>query len=177
MKTNVVMVVIIAILLTSCTPGIPTPELKVTNDVPTEVAMTQELVATQELLATQTPTKAPSETPQSCVTLLTPPNGAEIPAIGKVTFSWNPMNEAAFYVLNLVQPSGTTVSFETKQTFRGQYMEAFAAGGQYQWSVTVIAQDRKRHEICSSALFTFSKPASQPPQHPRQDDSKKKRGR
>jgi hypothetical protein len=177
MKTNVVIVVIIAILLTSCTPTMPTQEIEVTNHVPTkvsftEVAMTQELVVTEELIATEAPTKAPSKTPLSCVTLLTPPNGAEIPAIGKVTFSWNPMNEATFYVLNIMLPSGETVSFDTKQTFRGQYMEAFSAGGQYQWRV--IVQDRKRNEICSSELATFRKPTYNQPQQPRNDDSKRK---
>ena len=177
MKTNVVIVVIIAIFLTSCTPRIPTQEIEVTNHVPTEVsitevATTQELVVTEEPIATKAPTKAPSKTPLSCVTLLTPPNGAEIPAIGKVTFSWNPMNEATFYVLNIMLPSGATVSFDTEQTFRGQYMEAFSAGGQYQWRV--IVQDRKRNEICSSELATFSKPTYNQPQQPRNNDSKTK---
>jgi hypothetical protein len=177
MKTNVVIVVIIAILFSSCTPRMPTQEIEVTNYVPTEVsftevAMTQELVVTEDLIATEAPTKAPSKTPLSCVTLLTPPNGAEIPAMGKVTFSWNPMNEATFYALNLMLPSGETVSFETKQTFREQYMEAFSAGGKYEWKV--IAQDRKRSEICSSALATFSKPAYEQPKQPRNDDRKKK---
>ena len=176
MKTNVVIVVIIPILLASCTPRIPTQEIEVTNYVPTEVAvtevaMTQELVVTEELIATEAPTEVPSKTPLSCLTLLTPPNGTEIPAIGKVTFTWNPMNEATFYVLTIILPSGETVSFDTKQTFRGQYMEAFSAGGQYQWRV--IAQDRKRNEICSSDLATFSKSTYYQPQ-PRNDDSKKK---
>lgn len=167
----------IAVLLTSCTPSMPTQEIEVTNSVPTavsftETAMTQELVATLEPTATESPTQMPSTTPPSCVTLLNPPNGAEIPAIGKVTFSWNPMHEAVFYVLNIVLPSGVIVSFETKLTFRGQYMEAFSAGGQYQWKV--IAQDRKRNEICSSELATFSKAASTLPNQPSNEDSKKK---
>lgn len=179
MKTNVVIVVIIVILLTSCTPRMPTQEIEVTNNVPTEVSftevvMTKEPVVTQEPTATATeaPTIAPSKTPPSCVTLLTPPNGAEIPAIGKVTFSWNPLNEATFYALNIMLPSGETVSFETEQTFRDQYMEVFSAGGNYQWRV--IAQDRKRKEICSSELATFNKPASKQPNQPKNDDKKKK---
>ena len=174
MKTNVVIVVIIASLLTACTPTMPTQEIEVTNHVPTEVsfteaAMTPGLVVTEE--PTATATEAPGRTPLSCVTLLTPPNGAEIPAIGKVTFSWNPMNEATFYVLNIMLPSGETVSFDAKQTFRGQYMEAFSAGGQYQWRV--IVQDRKRNEICSSELATFSKPTYDQPQQPGNDDGRK----
>ena len=177
MKTKIAILVIIGILLTSCATETATQEIEGTNSVPTEVsftevATTQELVVTEESTATVAPTKVPSKTPLSCVALLTPPNGAEISAIGKVTFSWNPMNEATFYVLNIMLPSGKTVSFDTKQTFRGQYMEAFSAGGQYQWRV--IVQDRKRNEICSSELATFSKAASTLPNQPRNEDSKKK---
>ena len=135
--------------------------------------MTPTAVATQELIATQSPTKAQSLTPPGCVTLLTPLNGTEIPAMGKVTFSWNPMSGASSYVMNIILPSGVTVSFETKQTFRDQYMEAFSTGGSYQWKVTAIAQDKKRNEICSSQLATFSKPAGQP--QPIQTDDGKKR--
>jgi hypothetical protein len=176
MKLRIAVLVIIAILLTSCTLRMATQEIEATNSVPTEVsftktAMTHGLVVTMEPTATESPTKVPSQTPSSCVTLLTPPNGAEIPAIGKVTFSWNPINEAVFYVLIIVQPSGATTSFDTKLTFRGQYMEAFSAGGQYQWKV--IAQDRKRNEICSSELATFSKPASNLPNPPGNEDPKK----
>ena len=136
--------------------------------------MTPTLVVTQEPIATESPTKAPSQTPPSCVTLLTPLNGTEIPAMGAVTFSWSPMDEATFYVLTLILPSGSTVSFDTKQTFRGQYMEAFAIGGSYQWKVTAIAQDRKRNEICSSELAAFSKPASAQPPPIKSEDRKKK---
>ena len=177
MKRNVVIVVSIVILLASCTPAMPTQEIEVTTSVPTkvsftEVAMTQELVVMEALTATEAPTKVPSKTPLSCVTLLTPPNAAEIPAIGKVTFSWNPMNEAIFYSLNIMLPSGQTVAFETKEPLRKQYMEAFSEGGKYQWRV--IAQDRKRNEICSSALFTFSKSAYKQPKQTRHDDRKTK---
>ena len=170
---------IIVVLLTSCTPSMPTQEVESTNSVPTavsftETAMTQELVVTVEPTATESPTQVPSTTPPSCVTLLTPHNGAEIPAIGKVTFSWSPMDEVTLYVLTIILPSSNTVSFETKQTFRDQYMEAFSTGGSYQWKVTAIAQDRKRNEICSSELATFNKPASTLPNQPTNEDSKKK---
>ena len=177
MKTNVaIIVVIIAILFTSCTPKMPAQEIEVTNAVPTAVTavtMTQELVVTEQPTAKKTPTTVPSKTPLGCVTLLTPPNDAEIPAMGKITFSWTPMSAESFYVLNIILPSGATASFETKQTFRDQYMEAFWTGGSYQWKVTVIAQDRKRSEICSSELYTFSKPASDPPPQTSNDDRKK----
>ncbi len=157
----------------------PTQEIEISNAIPTgvaltEVATTEEPALTEQPTATETqaPTKAPSKTPLSCLALLTPPNGAEIPAIGKVTFSWTPVNEATFYALNIMLPSGELVSFETKQTFRDQYMEAFSAGGNYQWKV--IAEDRKRNEICSSEPAAFSKSSYKQPKQPNNDDSKKK---
>ena len=179
MKIRITILVIIGTLLTSCAAETAMQEVEVTHSVSTEmpsteVAMTPTLVITQEPIATESPTKAPSQIPPSCVTLLTPLNGAEIPAMGKVTFSWSPMDEVAFYVLTIIQPSGNTVLFETKQTFRGQYMEAFSMGGSYQWKVTTIAQDRKRSEICSSELATFRKPTSAQPPPIQNDDRKKK---
>lgn len=165
----------ITVVLISCTPSIPTQQIEGMISTPTvsftETTKTPEPVSTMNPTATESPTEVPSMTPPSCMSLLTPPNGSEIPAIGKVTFSWNSLPEAMFYVLVIVMPSGTTTSFDTKVTFRGQYMEAFPAGGQYQWKV--IAQDRKRNEICSSELATFSKPASNLPNPPINDDSKK----
>ena len=91
------------------------------------------------------------------MTLLTPENGADLPPEGKVTFSWTPMNEAGSYVLNIIPPSGETVTFETDQTFRDRYMEAFTAGGEYQWQVTAKGADGS--EICISKAFVFDKPA------------------
>jgi hypothetical protein len=63
------------------------------------------------------------------------------------------MNEAGSYVLNIIFPSGETVTFETDQTFRDRYMEAFAAGGEYKWQVT--AQGADGNEICISQAFAF----------------------
>ena len=97
----------------------------------------------------------------ACVILLAPVKGADLPLTGKVTFSWTPMNEAESYVLNIILPSGETISFETDQTFRDRYMEAFVAGGEYQWQV--IAQDKNGSEVCVSEVSTFDKPAYEKP--------------
>lgn len=177
MKTKSFIIVVFAMLFTACSPAVPTQEIEVTNEVPTatlpaEVTMTPAFTATLESIETTTPTIMPSNTPISCPTLLTPLNGAEVPAIGKLTFSWNPVDKATIYVLNIIQPSGQTVSFETHQTFRGQYMEAFPTGGSYQWSVIAYTQDRKRSEICRSILSTFSKPFYDQPIQPSNDDRK-----
>ena len=168
MKTKIVLLLIIGILLSSCAPATPTQESEVVNDVVTEASATevpiaQEPVVTEEPVATEAPTEIPTETPIACVTLLTPVNGVEIPPIGKVTFSWTPMDEAGNYVLNIILPSGEVVPFETDQTFRDRYMEAFTAGGEYQWQV--IAQGMNGGEICVSEVARFEKPAYQKPKN------------
>jgi hypothetical protein len=185
MKTNLLIVIIIAILLTSCTPNMLTQEIEVTIDVPTKISLTEvsltETPVTREPLIkdvptlTKTPTQVPSRTPLGCLSLLTPLDGAEIPAAGKITFSWEPMPGAAFYVMNIILPSGISFSFETEQTFRDQYIEAFTPGGSYQWNVTAIGSDRKQTKICSSELATFSKPASAVPPQNNDDDGKKRK--
>ena len=166
MKAKVILLLIIGILFSSCAPATPTQESEVVNDVvaeqpATESPETQEPVITEEPVATELPTEAPTEPPLACVTLLTPIDGVEIPPVGKVTFSWTPIDEAGKYVLNIILPSGNIVPFETDQTFRDRYMEAFVAGGEYQWQV--IAQDANGSEICISEVATFEKPAYQQP--------------
>jgi hypothetical protein len=158
MKTKIAIFIIIAILLTSCGAETATQEIEVATEVSvTEAPVIQESVVTEEPVATEPPTEAPpTEPPLACVTLLTPVNGVNIPPVGKVTFSWTSMGEAGSYVLNIILPSGETVSFETDQTFRDRYMEAFVAGGEYQWQV--IAQDTDGSEICVSEVASFDKP-------------------
>jgi hypothetical protein len=166
MKTKVAILVIFSILLTSCEIATATQESEVVNDVVTEAPATeapetQEPVITEEPVATELPTEAPTEPSLACVTLLTPINGVDIPPVGKVTFSWTPMDEAGKYVLNIILPSGDIVPFETDQTFHDRYMEAFSVGGEYQWRV--IAQDKDGSEICISEVSSFNKPAYKRP--------------
>jgi hypothetical protein len=150
MKSKVVILSFVSLLLFSCAPATPTQEDEVVEIV-TEEIVTKESVS--EPIATEEPT----ETPIACVTLLSPVNGAEIPPVGKVTFSWTPMDEAGNYVLNIILPSGEIVPFETDQTFRDRFMEAFVAGGEYEWQV--VAQGVDGSEICVSEVATFEKPA------------------
>jgi len=162
MKTKITILVIIGFLLTSCTPETGTQENEVSTEAPvTEAPVTQEPVVTDEPIATELPAEAPTNAPIACVTLLTPVNGVDIPPVGKVTFSWTPMNEAGNYVLNIILPSGDIVPFETDQIFYDRYMEAFVAGGEYQWQV--IAQGKDGSEICVSEIATFDKPAYKKP--------------
>jgi hypothetical protein len=157
----------ILFLLTACEVATQTQisEVLATSEVSTEAPATQEPVATEaptaaELL-TEPPTEIPTEPPLTCVTLLTPENGADIPSVGKVTFSWTPLDEAGSYILNIILPSGEMVLFETDQATHDRYMEAFVAGGEYQWQV--IAQGPDGSEICVSEVATFDKPEYQKP--------------
>jgi hypothetical protein len=166
MKAKITILVIIGILLSSCEGATATQEGEVATEAPAiEAPVTQESVVTEEPvtmeLPTESPTEIPTAPPLACVTLLTPNNGIDIPPVGKVTFSWTPMDEAGNYVLNIILPSGETVSFTTDKTFRDRYMEAFVTGGEYQWQV--IAQGTDGSEICVSEVATFDKPAYQKP--------------
>ena len=171
MKTKFAVLVVIGILLTSCTAQTATQEIK---DAPeehaTQAPSMQEPIVTEEFVtfvSTETPTEAPTEPPLACVTLLAPENGVDLSITGKVTFSWTPIDEAGSYVLNFILPSGATVSFETDQTSRDRFMEAFTPGGQYQWQV--IVRGAGGSDICVSEVFTFSKPAYEQPQKPKGD--------
>jgi hypothetical protein len=166
LKIQVVILIIIIILLAACAPETPTQESEVIEAVVTEAPMTEEPITqepaiTEEPVPTEASAEVLTEPPLACVTLLTPINGADIPPVGKVTFSWTPMDEAGKYVLNITLPSGEIAPFETDRTFRDCYMEAFVAGGEYQWQV--VAEDADGSEICISEMATFDKPAYENP--------------
>jgi hypothetical protein len=169
MKTKIAVIIFISILLVSCAPTTPTQEIQVdvaegaTQEIVTEVPATQISDVIQETMIVESPSVVPTESPMVCVTLLTPVNGAEIPPVGKVTFSWTPVNGAGNYVLKIILPSGNVVPFETTQIFRDRYMEAFTAGGEYQWQV--VAQDENGNEMCVSEVVKFEKSVYQPPKN------------
>lgn len=110
---------------------------------------------------TPTETATPTEIP--CFRLLSPENGAKLPAVGKVTFSWESMKGATRYQIQITFPSGQVVSFDTKNTNNTRYIESFIAGGIYSWKV--IASDSQNNVICTVEPFTFEKPAYAPPQN------------
>jgi hypothetical protein len=115
-------------------------------------------------IETQTPT--PTEIP--CFRLLSPENGAKLPAVGKITFSWEAMQGAAHYKIQFTFPSGQVASFDVENTSSTRYIESFLAGGTYIWKV--IAFDSSGLEICTAESFTFEKPEYVPPQEPKNND-------
>ncbi|MBT7326688.1 MAG: hypothetical protein HN855_16180 [Anaerolineae bacterium] len=52
------------------------------------------------------PTFTPTPEPLICVQPLTPEDGAELPYIGKVIFSWTEMGDITDYILEITMPSG-----------------------------------------------------------------------
>lgn len=162
MKTKFSILVFVSLLIFSCAPVTPTQANEVveivTEEIVTEAPATQESITTEESIVTEEPTEAPI----TCVTLLTPVDGGEIPPVGKVTFSWTVMDEAGKYVLNIILPTGDVVPFETDKSTYDRYMEAFVFGGEYQWQV--IAQGIDGNEICVSEIAKFNKSAYQAPQ-------------
>ena len=119
------------------------------------------------------PTFTPTPEPLICVQPLTPEDGAELPNIGKVIFSWTEMDDATEYILEITMPSGNIVSFESDKAEIARYMEAFEQGGEYQWSITSMNTDGE--EICESVVLAFTKPLlpanapqseGQPPEEP-----------
>ncbi|MEW5939895.1 MAG: hypothetical protein AB1750_09560, partial [Chloroflexota bacterium] len=107
---------------------------------------------------TATPVSVPSESSAACVQLVSPTDGAEFPNNGVAEFSWTPYPGAAKYRLTIVYPTGATAVIETTETSSTRYMDAFAGGGEFSWSVSVL--DDQGGVICQSASLTFKK---QPP--------------
>jgi len=76
-------------------------------------------------------------------------------AIGKVTFSWEPMPGAASNKLEITLPTGQVISFDMNGLSRDQYLEAIKMAGQFQWQVTAF--DSTSAVICIAEPFTFEK--------------------
>jgi hypothetical protein len=103
------------------------------------------------------PTATPTPGGGGCTSLLAPSNGANLPATGPVTFTWESYPGALKYIVNLKAPNGTVASFVETGTSHTRFMDSLTQGGTYVWWVTV--KDGSLTEVCSSERFTFSKPA------------------
>jgi len=111
--------------------------------------------------ATPTETLTPTPTDIPCFRLLSPENGAQLPVVGKVTFSWEVLLAATRYQLQITFPNGQVVSLDSNNANNTRYIESFLAGGVYTWKV--IALDNNGKVICTTEPFTFEKPAYDPP--------------
>ena len=106
---------------------------------------------------TATPTNTPTPTP-FCIQLIEPFDGAELPKMGKVTFSWHSTVNADAYILEFTTPSGEVVSFTTSKTFLMRYIESLPAPGEYLWQVQAL--DGDNNQICVSTQSHFIKSQS-----------------
>jgi len=150
--------------LVSCLPT-PTPTEESSQPTATLTPESVQVEAASEAKKEEpapTATFPPTPKPLNCIELLTPEDKTELPAEGKVTFSWTPVDEAALYSLNFIFPDGLALEFVTNETSKNRYMEAFSMhpaytqGGKHQWNVSALNAAGK--EICSSDIFTFTKP-------------------
>ena len=80
----------------------------------------------QPSTSTHTPTPTLTPTPL-CLQLIEPLEGAQLPAIGKVTFSWQSAIAVDSYILEFSTPSGDTITFTTTETVLIRYIESLPA--------------------------------------------------
>jgi hypothetical protein len=113
----------------------------------------REVVCTSEVFSFVAVDEQPT-----CTKLISPENGSNVPAVGKVTFAWEPVVDADSYLLNFTLPNGTIVTFETDETTKDRYMEAFGISGEFEWNVAAL--DVNGNEICISETVLFKKPAT-----------------
>ncbi|MBN2387461.1 MAG: FecR domain-containing protein [Anaerolineales bacterium] len=110
------------------------------------------------------PSDPPTAAPGSCVTLLTPANGASLSEIGPVEFTWSAYPGAYKYIITFFPPNTPQVTFLAWTPSHLRYMESFPDGGTYSWTITV--KDQQLRDICTTEPFTFTKPQSTLPIQP-----------
>ena len=119
------------------------------------------------LTATQLPPPTITETPEpSCSGLLEPQNGATLSSIGQQTFEWEPLSEAAQYLLEIIPPEGhNKQTFQSEETSLYRWLDTIPWEGDYSWQVSAL--NAKGKVICVSTPFTFNKPKYVPTATPR----------
>jgi len=154
---------LLVLILSACISDVPETEQQTESPIQTqapetEIPVTEEPVETEVPVTTELPPTEPPPTEEPvCAKLLTPADGLEVPAVGKVTFSWKPIEGADSYILRFTLPSGNIVEFETDEAAKDRYMEAFEMGGEFEWNV--IVYNLNGDEICISESALFTKPA------------------
>ncbi len=108
---------------------------------------------TQPGVSLSTPT-APNS--GNCISLLAPASGVNFPGPARVDFNWSEYPAAYKYAVTFRPPTGGDVTFLAWKPPYTRYVESFIEGGTYQWWVTV--KNSNMQVICSSQVFTFTKP-------------------
>lgn len=136
------------------------------NNVPEANAILPEILATLTAFptptstATVTPTPTASASPAAgcALQLISPANGASLPAFGEVVFRWNPQPGAVEYRLQIISINGAVNTFSTAEASLSRYLESLTTAGTYSWQVSALGADGQ--VICSAGSFTFTKPAA-----------------
>ncbi len=174
MKSKLTTLAITLLLLLSACELTPTPTLEEEPEPQPTETFTPEPEPAQADTAPEVeepaeepepePTATFTPTPIPCVELLTPLDFADLPAEGKVVFTWTAHPDADTYSLNFVFPDGLTLNFLTDETTKNRYMDGFSMhpaynqSGEHQWNVSAL--NAASEELCQSDFFTFIKPAS-----------------
>ena len=116
---------------------------------------------------TPTPTQTPTATEAPCFKLISPENGAELAAIGRVPFAWQEQAGATGYRLEITFPNGTNEDFETEDTRFEMYLASLPAGGRYNWKVTAL--DKAGEASYVAGPLAFDKPELPPTARPTKD--------
>jgi hypothetical protein len=101
-------------------------------------------------------TSVPTPEPGSCVTLLYPPDGTYFEGSNAVNFTWTEYPGAYKYIISFKPPSTAVSNFLAWTPEHLRFVESFTPAGTYQWWVTV--KNEAIQDVCTSAVFTFSKP-------------------
>lgn len=148
-----------------------------TSNVPEANALLPDTLATLTAFPTPTPTASVTPTPTALLSpnavctlqLLSPANGATLPASGELVFHWSPQPGAEEYRLQIISINGAVNTFSTTNTSLTRYLESLSAAGTYSWQVSAL--DEHGQVICTAGSFMFTKPATVietllPPQTP-----------
>ena len=124
-------------------------------------------VTGREGLPNASATLTPSSTPDPTLAklprfkLLSPLQGSQLKAIGRVSFTWEAFPGAASYRLEIISPTGKKVTFIVKSTRHDRYMESLPWGGNFIWQVVALDAGLSGMEkpIGFAGPFPFQKPA------------------
>jgi hypothetical protein len=111
---------------------------------------------------TNTPesTSTPTDTPLPCFALISPEDGASLPELGRISFTWEAQVGAIGYRLEITTPDGNPMTYDTENTGFDLYLDTLHWGGEYNWQVTAL--DAQGDEVCLAGPLAFTKPQLQP---------------
>lgn len=140
------------LLLASCAPSVAAaPDLPATSTLTATRAVTEAPQMTSTSTATARPT--PTGTPSGCAELLEPKNGTTFAGGKNVSFKWNALPGAQYYILLVIGPGGVQGQGKTSETSLTENVKSTPKETAYEWNVRVYGDGGKL--ICSSTSFTL----------------------